>query len=502
MPQKEYLNNPILLIFVLGFISLLLHSPFMKLPPVGTHVFRQAHTMSVARNFATETIDISKPRVDRRYETNGVTGANFPLYEWGLGMLWRITGISEFVQRSYSFFWYLIAISGAVFFFYTIFASTFQRILASSFFAFSPEIFYHAINALPDIAALAFATWAMYFFYTARLQNSSKYLLWSALCFWIMALIKIYFITIVILPSSFLLLGFIYKQIPLKNFIFYMGISVLLFVSILAWYVYADYLIQYNGLYEFGLHTRQTESLSSGLEILLQNLWSDLPELLLGYPAIVLFLVSTVYFLGNIKKIYAQSIWFWPLILWVIGTAIVHFFLLEQMRFHNYYMMPYILPLVVFAVMGVGKISFFSKPIVYILLALGSMLWGAFRIIPARWTPNKYAVSENILDPKTRQELTQTKAPSGGFSLVGPDYSGCIFFYYFDKKGAIFNDYEQLLEKDSMGQSYLQRMVQRGATELLLQSPPVDKLNEIYYQLPGWETVYNKNNWILLQEGK
>lgn len=63
-------------------LNFLLSAPFFSLPPASVHVWRQCNTMAVARNFYEESMNILQPRVDRRNATNGVTGMQFPSYEW------------------------------------------------------------------------------------------------------------------------------------------------------------------------------------------------------------------------------------------------------------------------------------------------------------------------------------------------------------------------------------------------------------------------------------
>ena len=83
-------------------VNCLVHLPFLNLPPSGSHVWRQCNTLGMARNFAEESMAITEPRIDRRNESNGITGSHFPLFEWQLAGLYKIVGEHYIVARLYS----------------------------------------------------------------------------------------------------------------------------------------------------------------------------------------------------------------------------------------------------------------------------------------------------------------------------------------------------------------------------------------------------------------
>jgi hypothetical protein len=120
--------------------------------------------MATSRNFYEEDMNIFKPRVDRRLDTDGVTGMHFPLYENFVAMLWKITGFNETVPRVLT----LIIFSFCIWVFYELcfilFRSPFMAAVGAWTLCWSPELFYHCINALPDILAFTSAIAGFYFF--------------------------------------------------------------------------------------------------------------------------------------------------------------------------------------------------------------------------------------------------------------------------------------------------------------------------------------------------
>jgi hypothetical protein len=84
------------------FASFLLHLPFLGLPPQSSHVWRQTNTLAVAVNFSEESMDILRPRVNLREDGDGVTGMQFPSYEWGLAWCFKAFGQGYWVHHLYS----------------------------------------------------------------------------------------------------------------------------------------------------------------------------------------------------------------------------------------------------------------------------------------------------------------------------------------------------------------------------------------------------------------
>ena len=99
---EYYLTKTYYPLLIAISINVLIHLPFMFRAPEGIHVWRQSNTLAIARNFYTEEMNILEPRVDNRFDKSGVTGANFPLYEYGLACLYKVLGEHDFIHRFYS----------------------------------------------------------------------------------------------------------------------------------------------------------------------------------------------------------------------------------------------------------------------------------------------------------------------------------------------------------------------------------------------------------------
>ena len=67
---------------ILIVLFALIHMPWITTPPIDEHNWRQTDTAAVARNFQFESSNIFLPRVDGRGQFSGITGMEFPAYNY------------------------------------------------------------------------------------------------------------------------------------------------------------------------------------------------------------------------------------------------------------------------------------------------------------------------------------------------------------------------------------------------------------------------------------
>lgn len=73
--------------------------------------------MAVARNFYEEGMNILEPRVDKRGATNGITGMQFPSYEWLVAGSYELFGFHEMLPRLLN---WLIYVAGLLAFYHLV----------------------------------------------------------------------------------------------------------------------------------------------------------------------------------------------------------------------------------------------------------------------------------------------------------------------------------------------------------------------------------------------
>ncbi len=446
-------------LFWLVALATLLHLPFMQEPPRSIHVWRQTLTLSMARNFVEEGMQILEPKVDRRMDTKGITGSQFLSYEWLLALLYKIFGIHENISRWFSLALYLLAIIGFYRWLQSIALNETTAFAGSFLLAFSPELFYHGINAMPDILAMACSIWGMYFFFKFRTnQQSYLALVASLLLISLAGLTKLQYLAAGIPVFVVFIQDILKKKYSGKSIFIALITGLIGVTACVSWYIYARYLINQSGLQDVGIVFHPETDLIKGLGILKQNLVSDLPELLLGYSSFILFTAGVyVFFKKNIR----QHVLFKPILVWTIALIVYHLIELGQMGVHQYYMLPYFPLLFLVAALGFSYLKEKLKWVAILLLLL-SPIFASIRIIPARWAKGQEGIKASFYEPKTRAAL-ENLIGNKELIVTGPDVSGCINFYFLHKKGFCFDKPGDAFALQWNGKTFIEDAIERGA---------------------------------------
>lgn len=475
MSTSKWLSGTRIVIFAL-IISAISHLPFINLGPRSVHVWRQCNTLAVARNFYQEDMDIMNPRVDRRLDSNGVTGMQFPSYEYIVALGYKTFGLHNWVHRLVSL---LITFWGAIGMF-LLAKLLLKHDVAAGFtalaYTFSPDLYYFGFSALPDILALGSSVWGLYYFlkwfggfgsaqppsldtrYSIPDSPLTNYIL-ALLLLTLAGLTKLQFLAVGFFIAPYILLNI---DVAKKKIIALVFFGITACAIPLLWYRRSVALIKSTGLEDFGITFKPESDWHKGLSTITQNLISDLPDLLLNYASFILFLISIYYFF---KNKFWKSKWFLPMLIWTISLITYHIIELAQMNVHSYYMMSYLPVLFLMVAYGVKNISSRknANAILLTILILSPILAG-LRIIPSRFTKTNPAIPMELYQLETRTALISA-SPSNALCIVGPDISGCIYFYHLEKKGFGFNALSDLDE--SLGsESRLENAIRRGATYL------------------------------------
>lgn len=457
---------------VVALVSLALHFPFFDLPPSSQHVWRQTMTLTVADNFLYEDLNILHPRVNQRYDGNGITGMHFPLYEWILAGLYQIFGNHFWLHRAWS---WLLSILGAMALARITnqwFNQKMVGFTAFALFLFSPEVFYDGFIALPDIMALAFCLWGLERFFAYWESQSQRTLLLSAILFMLGGAVKLQYLGI-----GFLVLGVVIRdrsKLNLKQILNLSYFAAIAVIPVLAWYRYAKHMIQKSGLADVGLELKPAESLEQALYVLKKNFISDLPELMLGYVAFA-GLLLVVFRMIRHKTIKHHPLT-WPILMFVLGYSVYHLIELKVLEHHQYYMLPYLTVLTPFAALGVVYLSK-GRMVLFTLLLTAQVVLCGLRMIPARFThPNKH-VPEAFMQQESRMKLVES-LPKGALVMAGPDLSRTIYFYFLQTKGWGYGEESDLFFRLNNGKTNLQDAIDRGCQFLILNEnmKPSDEL--------------------------
>jgi len=441
-------------VFVLFLlINLLTHLPFLTYPPCGSHVWRQCNTLAMSRNFAEEGMNILEPRIDRRNETEGITGSHFPLYEWTLAVGFRIFGFSETLARIYS----LLISTAAMLAIYLLLSfagskrdfATIGGLLLLSV----PQMYYDGINAMPDILALSAALFSLFFilryFIQSRITDGIPGLLLAIIC----GMIKFQFL---IIPFS----AIAFMPLNKRAFRFAIPAASFTLLSVFLWYRYALQLTERSNLREYGLWIK-TVDMKTVLKTIFGNLSSDLPELLTGWP---LFAALCVVLFKSYRYVQVRQFGR-MLLIWIGGFILFYAVAIERMQQHSYYFMALIPVFILMSVrlLEIRKTAFFWM----LALCILNFIWSFARIIPSRWQDARMGIPAEFINAEQRLALSSA-VPEGERFLIGPDLSGCIYFYFTHSKGFSFAEPGDLLQELCKNQNRLQNLNAKSGIRYLM----------------------------------
>lgn len=474
MKRADYI-----LFFILTLSFVIGHWGHFNLSPRGVHVWRQCNTLAVAKNFYQEDMNIMHPRVDHRKHTSGITGSAFPLYEYILAVSYKLFGFHHMNHRILQLLITLIGVLGLYLLVLHWLNNSWAAALASFAYLWSPELYYHGINALPDVVAMTSLIWSAYFYRTSK--GSPIALVFCIGLLSVAGLVKLQFML-------FGLMYFIHSLFE-RNYSKAIGISMLGLLGsglVVNWYIHSIQLRYASNLQDYGLFLNPAKTVSEGLQVLKQNAIMDIPEQLIGYGMLALVLWGLWQFHKRQSIAGISKAWTFFFIFFVF-----HIFELKQMEHHAYYMMPYIVMAAL--LIGYGVLFIPLKYRIYILLPLILIQIGhTVSKINTRYDDRNSGLPSSFLDPETLVQL-QKAAKHSHAALVGPDASGCIYFYYLEVKGWNAFGMDQIENKDD-----IHAAMQSGKIECMLIQNMDEERKQKYskefkeMQQIGTFTVFNR----------
>jgi hypothetical protein len=488
---------------------LLAHLPFLDMPPRDVHAWRQSHTLAVARNFYEESFNIFETRVDNRYETDGVTGSHFPAFEWLLAAIYYLTGSETFWKAR---LWCLLLHYWGVWgMFRLIFFITDRKIVAGFagwMYLWAPELFYYAICPIPDNLALPASIWGIYFLFKAFERGAYVDYFLATVLITLAGLTKIQFLAVGFPAVVAIISGLFYRRLlpqnwslpnqlrSIKGWLLILATGITAVIVPLLWYGYAIEMIRKSKLTDFGIEFRPAGNLWEGLKTLKKNIISDMPGAILGFGTMFLLLSGLYY--GYVKPAKRSGFWLPALVVWAGALCVYHIIELKQMHDHGYYMMPYYPVLLLIAGFGAWRWLYHpSNWLIYTIVLLMPILC----IIPiyrARWLNVNPRVPIELYQSQSRQRLQQAVAPFTGKVIVGPDPSGCIYFYYLRTKGFGFWSREAFSDSngDSLGFKRMRYWCWKGA-ELLVTDDTIIATDTLVRQYFPVQVLREGRFWVL-----
>ncbi len=455
----------ILALLAIPIVSILLHWKIFSLDLVSIHVWRQSQTQNTIENFYEEDFNLFNPRQNNRGSGDGILRMEFPIMQWMFAGVYKLFGKHLIISRLLSLLIGLLSVLGIYFLAKNIFENEIAALLSAWFFNFSPSFFYHTVNPMPDNFAMCCAIWGLVFFFLFIKKTKTAHLIWSGFFLSIAALAKLPFILFASVPFVYHFL-FRKKITDQKKHLSFFIIYALQLLP-LAWYAWVIPTWEGNDVAK-GMFTNQ-ESITNLLAILSGTLISTLPELLLNYAAVPLFLFGIYQFFK--LKIYRSKLF--P-VFGILMLGLIAYFLFEMNLIgliHDYYLFPF-LPLL-FLMVGFGgfqlwKLNHQWAKVLLLIAILVAPLTAHLRI-SSRWNSSDVGFNKDFL---TYKKELQNAVPDDALCVIGNDVSGHILFYYTDKKGWRF-------QHDDLSKDVLDSFIKDGATYFYSDSRTIDEAKNI-----------------------
>lgn len=359
----ERLRNPVnnllldIRFWILLFFIIRLHG--ITRPPLEfAHNWRQTTVCMVARNFLEIDANIFYPRLDIAGEKTGITGMEFPIFNYLIYTVSKIFGYEHWYGRLIN----LIVSSFGIWFFFKLIQKYFNLEIAkyATFILLFSIWFSYSRKIMPDTFSMSFIIAALYYG-TNYFENSSKNI--NLFIYFIIGSIGI----LSKLSSAYLLSIFILlilnNQHSIRTKFNFILTSILMLIFPAIWYFYwVPHLVQSYGFWHFFMGKPLVEGFN---EIILY--WSD--SLKKFYSSGIKYIAFVFFILGILQAIYDKN----KTYLCVLAISFCSFFIIMcksgwTFAHHEYYIIPFVPVMCLLAAYGLSLIK--NKLYIYLILII------------------------------------------------------------------------------------------------------------------------------------
>ncbi|MFL6513503.1 MAG: ArnT family glycosyltransferase [Chthoniobacterales bacterium] len=440
------------LLWAVGIAAVAVRLIAINQPFIDPWSWRQADVAAIARNYSETGFHFAYPQIDWSGGDKGYVGSEFPILPFTAAVIYRITGVQEWVGRSQAVFFFALSIP----FFIALVAEIFGEaasVWALLFYAFAPLALMASRCFMPDIPSLSLSIVGLYCFRSWITEPRPRMFIVAALSTSLAILIK--------LPTA--IIGLPLACVALENF----GLSVLrrpsiwLFAVIalvpaLFWYFHAWHISrEFPPHHFFGDGGIRLMSLKWYLDIVLRILQSSLT-----WAPCLLALVGL-----SLGRRAPSKLFHWWLAAFILFLVVAGYG-----NRHPWYQLPLVPLVAAFAGHAMNRIlspihSGAASPAivgVVMLIFAEQTLFATLRLFrPA------------AADLRDLGSALKQRTPPGSLVVIA-DYGDPTGLYYAHRKGWHFSEKEDIYNghppTDDAAIADLEHLRQQGATHIAFYS--------------------------------
>lgn len=465
--QQVKINNTLtwlLIIAIILFLQyLMLQHPYLAI----TETWRQGDVASVARNFVTESMNIFYPRVDVRGNMTGISGMEFPLYNYVVALIYKISGI---IWIGFAKLFSVLCSWLAVYFLYRFSQqdpNIRQRINPKLFLLISfsiPFLVLFSTLVMPEMFALALGSAALYYFsrYT-QARSSLRYLMLASVLFSLCMLVRPYYAFF-----GFVMVADCLTQLrrSLKNSLIVAALGILCLCPFVAWYhFWVPYLNQRYGMgFYFYMGTPFADNLHN-LSASLSILVKQVSRQFFVYIYLVFFALAIYWRLKIQKTSFFESLnqpFFQTIYIAILACVVLTF--LVGTQYDHFYYLGAIFPAVIVAT-SFGMSEYWlrtRKNHPALILAVFLVIFLATYALSFIRAVHLYRIDHDLLLLEKQKNSLLIGVPKTALLVIDatPDRS---YIYTLDRKGWML----QLSDNPDERKQQLEKLKAEGAQYLI-----------------------------------
>ena len=428
------LARPRRTLWLLLALQILAHIPFLHLPPVGQHGWRQVMGHSFAENFAREDMHPLYPRSRVRVaaDDTGVIYPELPLVSWLIGATWKLKGSMEHTSARLVC---LLFTGGLIFFTWHLARrlgyGTGVALLSAWFVAWSPYFVFYSVTPVPDLPAMTvFAAGLVLYLRAHQTGRFGGSFILGALLIGIAAACK----------PTWLFFGILLAGIPLHYYRRRPEHGLPWFPTLVAGVIILGLaggsILHSNRLYDEAdrFNRAMMTPGTVGLVASFEEFWRNFSrgattwflEMFVNMAAIPFFLAGVV---AAWRRV-GPARWFWSL--WCLSFLVFACLFLSRFGDHDYYLTPVLLPAATASALGCRWLWLrggWQRHLALVLLILVPV--GGVIRVEGRWTRDVQVPAVLLQEPESLTQLL----PPGERILVLGDPTPNVFLYYLNRYG-------------------------------------------------------------------